>query len=495
MISSSILNPITEVNYLSAQNVARYRTIIRIFYLEHEKINYWLYKEFIFEKMKETNFFPEYTLEMCQQDLQSLTEWKNLFAIQDSQKVRTIEDFKNRSFRYQLSKVSVEIERMTMRLEKLDIEGSSLEPSLISKFYEDLKKHKQVMSSSSEEIHHWIDTLINDFVRLNQSYQDYIKTLNSAKAEEMMKTTEFLLFKDKLISYLRVFVKTMQEKGMMIHTLLEQIDDEEIDYLIQKATDYEMSIPRIDVEVSQEEIYKNYQEKWNSIWRWFIGDNGMNEVDRLNEISQEIIRKITKYAQQIVEMNNRGSNRKEQYYHMAQVFKECDSLFQAHKLSSFLFGVENCLNPRFISDRKTENIHSGIYDEEPSDIHFETHARVVTKKNSRKACENYAKERERQKRELEEKMEKQRQIVQNLIHEGVLDFNSLPEIDSFTRKTLLSWVSKAISCGGTGKTDEDQIFIIDRTNEETECILKCEDGLFYMPAFRLIFKEKDNDEY
>ena len=64
-----------------------------------------------------------YTMEQCQQDLQSLVEWGNLIAIQDSQKVKTIEDFKNRQYRYQLSEYTVEIERMTLRLENLGIEG------------------------------------------------------------------------------------------------------------------------------------------------------------------------------------------------------------------------------------------------------------------------------------------------------------------------------------------------------------------------------------
>ena len=40
-----LLKPITEVNYLRAENVDRYRIIIRYFYQEHEKIHYWMFKE------------------------------------------------------------------------------------------------------------------------------------------------------------------------------------------------------------------------------------------------------------------------------------------------------------------------------------------------------------------------------------------------------------------------------------------------------------------
>ena len=50
----------------------------------------------------------------------------------------------------------------------------------------------------------------NDFIRLNQNYQDYIRDLNSVRAEEMMHTKEFLVFKDRLIEYLRSFIKGLQ---------------------------------------------------------------------------------------------------------------------------------------------------------------------------------------------------------------------------------------------------------------------------------------------
>ena len=92
-ITEKLTKPITEVNYLRAENVDRYRLIIRFFFEQYEKINYWLYKEDVYEALKQTNLFPDYTIEMCQSDLQALLEWKNLIAMQDSSKVSTIEEF------------------------------------------------------------------------------------------------------------------------------------------------------------------------------------------------------------------------------------------------------------------------------------------------------------------------------------------------------------------------------------------------------------------
>lgn len=44
-INEKLTKPITEVNYLRAENVDRYRVIIRYFYEQYEKIQYCYIKK------------------------------------------------------------------------------------------------------------------------------------------------------------------------------------------------------------------------------------------------------------------------------------------------------------------------------------------------------------------------------------------------------------------------------------------------------------------
>ena len=128
-ITDKLLRSLTEVKYLNADNVDRYRCIMRIFFENYEKLHYWMYQEEVYAQMKEDPYFAEYRPEQCLQDLTTLTEWKNLNTIQDTRKVTSIEEFKNRKYRYQMSEYSVEIERLVVRLENLFIEGALLEPT------------------------------------------------------------------------------------------------------------------------------------------------------------------------------------------------------------------------------------------------------------------------------------------------------------------------------------------------------------------------------
>ena len=210
-VTEKIIRPLTEVKYLNADNVDRYRCIMRIFYENYEKLKYWMYQEKIYREMVQDPYFAEYRMEQCQQDLSALVEWKNLITIQDTRKVSSIEEFKNKKFRYQMSEYSVEIERLVLRLENLFIEGASLEPTLLERIRRSVERFGEIYKEDINTVYTWWQDLNTDFIRLNQNYQDYIRDLNSVKAEEMMRTKEFLVFKDKLVELLKKDYRLMRE--------------------------------------------------------------------------------------------------------------------------------------------------------------------------------------------------------------------------------------------------------------------------------------------
>ena len=228
-INEKLLKPIHEAKYLDVENTDRYRSITRLFYINYEKLKYWMYQEEVYEELVEDTYFAEYTMEQCQQDLDTLTRWGNLATIQDTRHVSSIEEFKNKKFRYQLTETTVEIERMVVRLENLFIEGASSEPTLLERLRYSLAKIEDMSDMGAEKVCSWWNDLNNDFIRLNQNYQDYMRELNSVKAEEMMKTREFLVFKDRLIEYLRSFVKSLQINVSAIEQILRGVHPDTIE--------------------------------------------------------------------------------------------------------------------------------------------------------------------------------------------------------------------------------------------------------------------------
>ena len=86
-----------------------------------------VYKEDIDGALKKLPAFEDYPMELLRQDLDVLVAWGNLSAVQDTTKVAAYQQFVNKQYRYQMTEYAIEIERMTLWLENIMIEGGSLE--------------------------------------------------------------------------------------------------------------------------------------------------------------------------------------------------------------------------------------------------------------------------------------------------------------------------------------------------------------------------------
>ena len=406
-ITDQLRKPLKEANYLNVENTDRYRPILRLFYIKYERMKYWLYLEDVYEELKKDSYFENYTIEQCQQDLMTLAGWGNLVTIQDSKNVKTLEEFKNRKYQYQLSEYAVEIERMVIHLENLFVEGASLEPTLLERLREELSRLPEMETASAEQTYGWWQNLENDFQRLNQNYQDYMRTLNSAHAEELMRTKEFLVFKDHLIEYLRTFVKALQENVNVIERYIRNITDGQVDVISERL-----------------------HGKWQSIEEWFAGKgNKEAEAVKVFDATNEIIRRITRYATRLSELSNLGANRKEEYFKVAQMFAGCPDMGSAHRLAASVFGLESGLHLKGDMPRATDSINSSIYDEQPFEVKLVPRVRSYREKAKRSGIADRREEQERIRREVLEKQEKERVLLKSYIIDNRLEFSSLPVIE------------------------------------------------------------------
>ncbi|MCD8118860.1 MAG: TIGR02677 family protein [Lachnospiraceae bacterium] len=492
-VTEKVIRPVTETKYLNADNVDRYRCIMRIFYENYGKLRYWLYQEDVYAQMIQDPYFADYRMDQCQQDLAMLTEWKNLVTMQDTRRVTSLEEFRNKKYQYQMSAYSVEIERLVLRLENLQVEGASLEPTLLERIRRALERFPQMAGAEAEEVHLWWNDLNHDFGRLNQNYQDYIRDLNSVKAEEMMRTREFLVFKDKLVEYLRSFVQGLQRNTGVIEECFRLLDPSVVETVLAKVVEYEQSIPRLDVEVTDEQLAQNVYDRYQSIRDWFVSEEGReNEAGKLFDATNEIIRRITRYAATLSEKNALGANRKEEYRHVAEIFLGCRDLTEAHRMSAMVFGMERTFHFRGDGDRVTDSMNAGVYEEPAAEFLLKPRTRTYREKTNRSAIRDSRKEKAEAKKKLLEEMEKDRQDVAKLERDGAIDFSALPVITPRVREILLKWLSDALEDNDyTAKTEDGRALTLDLTRAKERCVVHCEDGNFTMPCLRIVFFKQE----
>ena len=490
-VSDKLIKPVMEVKYLSADNADRYRCIMRIFFENYEKLKYRLYQEDVYEEMLKDSFFADYRPEQCLQDLTMLTEWGNLNPIQDTRKVASIAEFKNRKYRYQMSEYSVEIERLIIRLENLYIEGASLEPTLLERIRKSIEILPEIAEKDYDEVHIWWTDLITDFVRLNQNYQDYVRDLNSLKAEKMMRTMEFLVFKDRLIDYLRGFIKGLQRNVGVIEENLRSYDEDNRNKVLRKVIEHEMMIPRMDVEISRDMIEQKVLGRFRSIYDWFVGKGEKeNEAGKLFDATNEIIRRITRYATQLSEKNALGANRKEEYRKAAEIFLRCDDVDTAHKMSAMVFGIGS---PHHLAGdfvRETDSMNRGVYEEKPLDVRLKPRIRTYHEKMTRSAIRESSEKKHETRLRIIERQRVEMEKLGMLETDGRIDFSKLPVIESRVREILLKWISDAMEDADfSARTDDGRRYVLELGKSKEKCTVRCDDGNFTMPEMSIVFRE------
>ncbi len=487
------LHSIEETSYLSAQKAVQYRTIMRIFYREYEKMHFQLYKEDILELLRRIPDFEDYDMEQLKLDLETLIKWKNLTPIQDPGRANTIEEYKNKQYRYVMSEYAVEIERLTIRLENIFVESGNLSTNLFVRLARSLEETEEVEGRSYKETNEWWSNLQEDFKRLNRNYQDYLREFYSGKSDKLMKSLEFVLHKDRFIQYLNEFIQELQKHSRRIAKLLTQKGAQIEGRLLERVIQSEMEIPHALSERQadmEEGIRENVWGKWYSLKSWFL-DSAEHECEchKILIITNDIIANIIRNAALILQVQNWGVSRKDDYRKFLELFLEADSLEDAHRISAHVFGIQNIAHLKENAVRDTDSINSSVYEEEPFTYLLKPHTKAYRERRRQSGFADKTMEKLEQRLFHLRQLDSERNLVMRYIKDGRLDFTAISDVVPDTvRITFLQWISQAnMNAGKIGRTEYGQEFRLIR--KKGTCVLNCEDGKLTMPAYVLEFKE------
>lgn len=487
------LGTINEASYLSVPNAPVYRKIMRCFYREYEKMNFQLYKEDIYRLLKQDEMFADYSIEQLVLDLEALVKWKNLTPIQDPGRVYTIADYKNKQYQYTMSEYAVEIERMTVRLENLFLESGNLSTNFFVRLERSLEEAEQMEQASLKEVNEWWSLLQEDFKRLNQNYQDYLRDFYSGKTEQLMKSVEFIVHKDKFIKYLNEFVQELQRHSRRIEQILVKNIPIMENVILEKVVQSELDIPHALLEIhgnAESSIRENVNGKWNSLKNWFVDSPGRDcECKKVLRITNDVIRNIIQNAALIVQIQNWGISRKDDYRKFLELFLKCESLEEAQKLSAHVFGIQRIEHFRTLEPREADSINRSVYEEEPATFLLKPHTRTYREKKDRRGFADRTMEKMIQRENYLRQARRQKEIVLHYIKDNKINFSEIEEtVSEETRKIFLLWISQAnMNSQKTGRTEYGQEYRLIR--KKGECVLKCEDGDLSMPAYILEFKK------
>lgn len=480
----AFMDSIPETKYLSAENCTAYRFIMRLFYLEYQKMSYQLDKETIFSKLQMESGLLSYTPEQLGRDLDQLTQWKNLTAIQDPRKAYTIADFKNKRYQYMLTQRALEVEHMTVQLEELATRAAGLSTNAFRQILEHLNQAESLESLTPREIDTWWGNLQREFEAMSRQYQDYLRRFYDPGPERSIKPLEFITYKRQLIRYLQEFIQDLQHSAARIQARLESFSPEQERRILDLVCQGEQARP--DYMPSwEQEIRARNETVWKSIRDWFIGSN--STARQVLEINDRVIEKVAREANALVQRQNMSGNKTE-LRHIMTLFAKSPSLDDAHRLSALVFGAQHARH--FTVGAERAEFHSGtsVYDAPPIECVLQPRTRAFKERRQRGGFADKSAEKAAQREKILQEAQTLRQEVMSYIRDGKLDFSALERpVTPAVRAVMLSWIQVAsLAPDGRARTQYGQAYAL-HIRENRVCRLLCTDGVLTMPDCVLIF--------
>jgi uncharacterized protein (TIGR02677 family) len=480
------LRAVPELSYLNATNVVRYRAIMRFIYLEYQRLKYWLRPEDVYEGIQTWNVVENYTLDLCLSDLEQLKNWGNLASRHDGGRALSLEEYMRKKSQYLLTPYSIEIERMLEALEKVKGYGGSLETTYFDTIAACIHeiREKGDMFEVGEGLQNW-EKLYVAFKTMHENAADFIASIHSIQAEEMMATDGFLAMKENLVNYLQHFVKSLQRSAYKIEGQLQRISEGLKELYLEFVLADELRKPRLEEGKSPEEILMEYQQGWRNLNRWFIGDtHELSELTLLEKATKETIAKVVRSAVRLQERRRGGVSRRGDLDMLGQRFANLDHLDDAHKLAAYAFGMFATRHLQGEDVRHTERGDASTWEEPPNVRLIRTRSRKRTVRSSSEPMRTHTAKREAHREKVEAQLADERYFVEKMLGYGRVSIEELAPLRGRERLRLLQWIGRctALVSRAFVTADGHRVSVL-LPDDHKEAVLHCEDGDLVMPNY------------
>jgi uncharacterized protein (TIGR02677 family) len=491
-IHPSLLKKVPEASYLTAENAARYRPIMRHFYQQHGLHRFFLTLEEVRDFVR-IHVDPTYSDDLAEQDLSQLVEWGNLRAEQDRGRVRTVDEWLRRRLRYQITPYGIAFERLLSELEEAIGSGGSLDPTNLDSLWHrltELNAAMEVLDPENQEYLQrvrrlWLDAYTY-FDRIGKDASDYLSAMHRSRPDDLNEVEKFLGFKDVLVQYLSSFLNSLADYAEKIQALLVSWQSKEflarlVTLLVLHDTRY---VVDPDGNLPDGAVTRaHYQQQIDALADWFRRGGG---ADGLRRTTADAIEMVVRHTQRLMERRRFGMSRRRELEELARCFAACRELDQAERLAGLVFGLasprhlQGSLEAHAMADRQS------VWVSPPMEIPL---GRI---KRGRQAKAKSAPMRDviaEQQAVLIEEMERRQQeaaLWDRLFSLGDVNLGELTVDDPALRGRLLELVGRCLASPDQTALASDGSYIRllpPSTRQVGELVSP--DGVLYMPRFIL----------
>ncbi|MEX2472086.1 MAG: TIGR02677 family protein [Gemmatimonadota bacterium] len=494
-LDPSIPRRVEEAAYLTAPNAGRYRVVVHFFYQQYVEQRDWLTVEQVWHHMRE-HFDSGYTLERCEDDLRALVGWQNLMAEQDRSRVSTLDEWHHRRQVYHITAVTIELEAALERLRAAHGRRGSLDSSLIEMLVADLHGLDRlfaggVAATPAKEFvaakvrRPWLDAF-GRFEELRTNANRFHHALRETRPEDLTDTSAFFLYKDVLIDNLSGFIVELGDTVDRIRDILQRWDRDGVtERLVDLLVDHDVRYQADPTgPADPDRVRRHYERQMGVLREWFRRRGGS---DVLRRTTMHAIETVARHTQRLTDPRRLGSNRRQELERLAQAFRACETLDQAHLLAARTLG---CAVPRHLLGHAEWHLMgdgASVWEQPVSRVALAPIRRGPRRATSRRPVADRSLEQAALLEEERERIREEAERWNRLFGGGEIDVGDLTLDDPAVRDRVLDVLGGCLVAPrqvGVA-SDGSRVRLEAPASDEAYGELVAPDGVFVTPRYRL----------
>lgn len=347
-----------------------YRAVMEIFYAAKERYQIQLRPEAVEGELRRLGFAGPLAVERA---LDQLVEWGNLARSHDTERVRTLADFRRRHFVYRLTPAGEASMRAVEAVLEALASSGSLQRVMLGAILRTLGELGDELAAPEPRGDHLYERLVTadgHFRTLTENASTFMARLHEAIETSEVRTEAFLLYKQRVIEYLEEFVSELAEQAPRIAEQVRRVEAAGVEPLVELAAGAARA-PSLeegdgDGDDGAEDVgAATLRRRWRGIAAWFVPHAGEPPTsDRLRRAALAAVRRILLVLERLHEKRFRRVNRTADLLHLAAAFDamEPTEADEAHRLFQTAFalygarhlgGLEEDLDPEYDPEVET----------------------------------------------------------------------------------------------------------------------------------------------
>ncbi|HET7233703.1 MAG TPA: TIGR02677 family protein [Longimicrobium sp.] len=497
MIDELLLRKVPEVSYLTADNAALYRPIVRLFYERYEQSETgWLWPGEVAEHIRAHHpHYPDYTTEACELHLKQLEAWKILVSEHDVNQARTIEEFVRAAKRYQITESARMIEEMVVRLTAREGSRGSLDTSRLTRLHQALVELDRVLAGLAaheaprdtlKRVEGAWNAAEDARKEIREQANRYLRELDHDRMPSA--TTELVLF----LQYKRMLRTYLDEFAIGLKDFVERTRGMWEDWAAEgKDRALAIALARNERERKgdlrgEDELRALFEGQIRAL-RGFSGRAGDAEI--LHAKTTARVRGLVEQIERVVTERRHALNRGRDLRLLALAFRRAPNDEHAHRLAALAFGWGTPRHTRvYTADAAPElDPEASVWHQPPWDV--ELHARKQGNRTFQgvTTLRDRSLERAALRVEARERKAEEVRFWNSLFHGGELKLDGLVLRTPRERTRVVRLVRDCLRAPGRSVRLEDgsTVQVLPPADPSAVAEVVAPDGVLYTRAYRL----------